>query len=102
MAAGPRSSHPLLQPRLLFSNPSPRFPTPRRTPPAPSPPPQSMWFASCANSILWFAFLKAMYRATLGKYLAGAITFKVTAKGLQSLKDSALRCTGNRCAGRGC
>ena len=52
---------------------------------------QSMWFASCANSILWFAFLKAMYRATLGKYIAGAITFKVTAKGLQSLKDSAIR-----------
>lgn len=52
---------------------------------------QSMWFASCANSILWFAFLKAMWRATIGKYIAGAITFKVTAKGLQSLKDSALR-----------
>ena len=44
-----------------------------------------------ANSILWFAFLKAMYRATLGRWIDGKITFKVTAKGLQRIADLPIR-----------
>ena len=52
---------------------------------------KSMWFASVANSILWFAFLKAMYRATVGRWLSGTIVFKVTAKGLQKLNKLPLR-----------
>lgn len=50
-----------------------------------------MWFAAVANSILWWAFLKAMYRATIGKWLAGTIVFKVTAKGLQKLNNLPIR-----------
>lgn len=50
-----------------------------------------MWFASVANSILWWAFLKAMYRATIGRWLAGTIVFKVTAKGLQKLNNLPIR-----------
>jgi hypothetical protein len=52
---------------------------------------QSMWFAAVANSILWWAFLKAMYRATIGKWFAGTIVFKVTAKGLQKLNNLPIR-----------
>ncbi|PRW56955.1 Six-hairpin glycosidase [Chlorella sorokiniana] len=52
---------------------------------------KSMWFSSVANSILWFAFLKAMYRATLGRWIDGKITFKVTAKGLQRIADLPIR-----------
>ena len=52
---------------------------------------KSMWFSSVANSILWFAFLKAMYRATVGRWLSGTIVFKVTAKGLQRLNNLPLR-----------
>jgi hypothetical protein len=52
---------------------------------------QSMWFASVSNNILWFAFLKAMNRATLGRWLSGTIVFKVTAKGLQRMKDLPIR-----------
>ena len=44
-----------------------------------------------SNSILWFAFLKAMYRATLGRWIAGRITFKVTAKGLQRIAEMPIR-----------
>ena len=55
---------------------------------------KSMWFSSVANSILWFAFLKAMYRATLGRWIDGKITFKVTAKGLQRLADLPIRWVG--------
>ena len=50
-----------------------------------------MWFAAVANSILWWAFLKAMYRATIGKWFAGTIVFKVTAKGLQKLNNLPIR-----------
>ena len=50
-----------------------------------------MWFASVSNSILWWAYLKAMYRATLGRWLSGTIVFKVTAKGLQRMKDLPFR-----------
>jgi hypothetical protein len=50
-----------------------------------------MWFASVSNCILWFAFLKAMYRATVGRWLSGTIVFKVTAKGLQRLNSLPLR-----------
>jgi hypothetical protein len=32
-----------------------------------------------------------MYRATLGRWIAGKITFKVTAKGLQRIADLPLR-----------
>ncbi len=58
-----------------------------------------------ANSILWFAFLKAMYRATLGRWIDGKITFKVTAKGLQRIADLPIRWVfggwlGGRRAGR--
>lgn len=35
--------------------------------------------------------LQAMYRATLGRFLAGRITFKVTAKGLQRIADLPIR-----------
>lgn len=52
---------------------------------------KSMWFSSVANAILWFAFLKAMYRATVGRWLSGTIVFKVTAKGLQRLNKLPLR-----------
>jgi len=52
---------------------------------------QSMWFASVSNSVLWFAFLKALYRATIGRWLSGTIVFKVTAKGLQRLNNLPLR-----------
>jgi hypothetical protein len=52
---------------------------------------KSMWFASVSNSILWWAFLKAMYRATVGRWLSGTIVFKVTAKGLQRLTNLPLR-----------
>ena len=52
---------------------------------------KSMWFSSVANAILWFAFLKAMYRATIGRWLSGTIVFKVTAKGLQRLNNLPLR-----------
>lgn len=52
---------------------------------------KAMWFASVCNSILWFAYLKAAYRATIGKFLTGKIVFKSTLKGLQKMKDSALR-----------
>ena len=52
---------------------------------------KSMWFASVSNSILWFAYLKAMYRATIGRWLSGTIVFKVTAKGLQKLNNLPLR-----------
>ncbi|KAI7842235.1 hypothetical protein COHA_004148 [Chlorella ohadii] len=66
---------------------------------------KSMWFSSVANSILWFAFLKAMYRATLGRWIDGKITFKVTAKGLQRIADLPIRWVfggwlGGRRAGR--
>lgn len=50
-----------------------------------------MWFASVSNNILWFAFLKAMYRSTIGRWLSGTIVFKVTAKGLQKLNNLPLR-----------
>lgn len=33
----------------------------------------------------------ALNRATIGKYLTGKIVFKSTLKGLQKMKDSALR-----------
>jgi cellulose synthase/poly-beta-1,6-N-acetylglucosamine synthase-like glycosyltransferase len=52
---------------------------------------QSMWFAGVSNSILWFAFLKALSRATVGRWLSGTIVFKVTAKGLQRLNSLPLR-----------
>ena len=52
---------------------------------------KSMWFAAVANSILWWAFLKAMYRATIGRWFAGTIVFKVTAKGLQKLNNLPIR-----------
>lgn len=52
---------------------------------------KSMWFASVANSVLWWAFLKAMYRATIGRWLSGTIVFKVTAKGLQRLNNLPIR-----------
>lgn len=52
---------------------------------------KSMWFASVSNSILWFAYFKAMYRSTVGRWLSGTIVFKVTAKGLQKLNNLPLR-----------
>ena len=52
---------------------------------------KSMWFSSIANSILWFAFLKAAWRASFGRMLSGTIMFKVTAKGLQKLNKLPLR-----------
>lgn len=52
---------------------------------------KSMWFTSVSNNILWFAFLKAMYRATIGRYIDGSIVFKVTAKGLQRMNALPLR-----------
>ena len=52
---------------------------------------KSMWFAAVANSILWWAFLKAMYRATIGRWFAGTLVFKVTAKGLQKLANLPIR-----------
>ena len=52
---------------------------------------KSMWFASVANNILWWAFFKAMYRSTLGRWIEGTIVFKVTAKGLQRMKDLPIR-----------
>jgi cellulose synthase/poly-beta-1,6-N-acetylglucosamine synthase-like glycosyltransferase len=52
---------------------------------------KSMWFAAVANSILWWAFLKALYRATIGRWFAGTIVFKVTAKGLQKLSNLPIR-----------
>jgi len=52
---------------------------------------KSMWFAAVANSILWWAFLKAMYRATIGRWFAGTLVFKVTAKGLQKLSNLPIR-----------
>lgn len=39
-----------------------------------------MWFALVANTILWFAYLKALVRATVGR-LFGGLHFKATAKG---------------------
>lgn len=50
-----------------------------------------MWFASVSNCVLWFAFLKAMWRATVGRWLSGTIVFKVTAKGLQKLNNLPFR-----------
>lgn len=52
---------------------------------------KSMWFAGVSNSILWWAFLKAMYRSTVGRWIEGTIVFKVTAKGLQRMKDLPIR-----------
>jgi hypothetical protein len=44
-----------------------------------------MWFTSSSNSILWFAFVKAMVRTTLGSWLSSKIVFKSTAKGRSRL-----------------
>ncbi|RMZ57138.1 hypothetical protein APUTEX25_003595 [Auxenochlorella protothecoides] len=52
---------------------------------------KSMWFTGVSNCILWYAFLKAMYRSTLGRYIDGSIVFKVTAKGLQRMGALPLR-----------
>ena len=52
---------------------------------------KSMWFTGVANNILWFAFFKAMYRSTIGKFIDGNIVFKVTAKGLQRVGALPLR-----------
>jgi len=52
---------------------------------------KSMWFAGVSNNILWWAFLKAMYRSTVGRWIEGTIVFKVTAKGLQRMKDLPIR-----------
>lgn len=41
---------------------------------------KAMWFALVANTILWFAYLKALVRATVGR-LFGGLHFKATAKG---------------------
>lgn len=69
------------------ANPHPGTPTA-------APPANPSRRRQVSNSILWFAFLKAMYRATLGRWIAGKITFKVTAKGLQRIADLPLRCQG--------
>jgi len=50
-----------------------------------------MWFAGVANCILWWAFLKAMHRSTIGRLFKGSVAFKVTAKGLQRLGALPLR-----------
>ncbi|KDD72154.1 hypothetical protein H632_c3780p0, partial [Helicosporidium sp. ATCC 50920] len=52
---------------------------------------KSMWFSGIANNVLWYAFLKAMYRATIGRWIDGNIVFKVTAKGLQRMGALPLR-----------
>lgn len=66
------------------------LPTQTQTQPTPILP-QLIRPEQVANSILWFAFLKALYRATLGRWIAGRITFKVTAKGLQRIADLPIR-----------
>jgi endoglucanase len=52
---------------------------------------KALWFAQIANAIMWFAFLKAFIRTTVGKLISGNIVFKATIKGLQKMVDSALR-----------
>lgn len=50
-----------------------------------------LFITNCIHDPPATACLQAMYRATLGRWLAGAITFKVTAKGLQRIADLPIR-----------
>ena len=40
-----------------------------------------LWFASVANSILWWTFVKGFWRAFSGTKLGNTLTFKTTLKG---------------------
>ena len=44
-----------------------------------------LYFAGCCNQILWWAFVKAAYRAFITRVCGGNIVFKATAKGQQLL-----------------
>ncbi|KAK9828913.1 hypothetical protein WJX72_002766 [[Myrmecia] bisecta] len=48
-----------------------------------------LWFANVANNILWFAFVKACFRA-VGASCGKSITFKTTLKGSGRLLNSAM------------
>lgn len=48
-----------------------------------------LWFANVCNSILWFTFVKACWRA-VGAACGKSITFKTTIKGANALMSSAL------------
>ena len=40
-----------------------------------------LWFATIANSILWWTFVKGFWRAFSGTKLGNTLTFKTTLKG---------------------
>ena len=40
-----------------------------------------LWFATVANSILWWTFVKGFWRAFSGTKLGNQLTFKTTLKG---------------------
>ena len=42
---------------------------------------ESLWFANVANSLLWYAYWKAAWRALYTRLCCSSITFKATAKG---------------------
>lgn len=52
---------------------------------------EALWFANVANSILWWAYVKAAWRMLLARVFfccAGGVTFKATAKGKGRLAAS--------------
>ena len=48
-----------------------------------------LWFANVSNSILWFTFVKACWRA-LGAAFGKTLTFKTTIKGANMLMSTAV------------
>ncbi|DBA65793.1 TPA: hypothetical protein ACH3X2_002830 [Trebouxia sp. C0005] len=52
---------------------------------------EALWFAAVANSLLWWTYIKACWRAITAKLFCSVITFKATAKGPGKLENSAFR-----------
>jgi endoglucanase len=48
-----------------------------------------LWFANVANSILWWTFVKACWRAA-GSTFGSAITFKTTLKGANAFLNKSI------------
>lgn len=52
---------------------------------------EALFFANTCNSIMWWTYAKAAWRAGMAAAGAGGLSFKTTLKGGESLQNSALR-----------
>ena len=52
---------------------------------------EALWFANTCNSIMWWTYAKAAWRAGAAAVGASGLAFKTTLKGGGTLQNSALR-----------